>query len=80
MEHRLRAFFLALVLHAAQPSAQISLALMIVALFAHLELVDAARDARVLQASFAADPARALARLQQGASTAEVAREQGPWQ
>ena len=63
---------------AAQPSAQISLALVTVALFAHLELVDAARDARAIQASFATDPARAIARLQQGASIAQVVREQGP--
>ena len=41
-------------------------------------LVDAARDARALQASFATDPACAIARLQQGASMAQVVREQGP--
>ena len=71
------ALVLAPVWLAAQPSAQISLALVTVALFAHLKLVDAARDARAIQASFTTDPARALTRLQQGASTAEVAREQG---
>jgi len=44
---------------------------------AHLELVDAARDARALQASFSVDPATALARLQQGVPTAEVGKQQG---
>ena len=73
------ALFLAHVWLAAQPSAQISLALVTAALFAHLELIDAARDARALHASFAADPAAALARLQQGVvSTTEAAtQEQG---
>ncbi|KAI0283185.1 hypothetical protein BC826DRAFT_1110301 [Russula brevipes] len=51
---------------AAQPSAQIPLALATAALLTHLELVDAARDAQALHAGFAADPAGALARLQQG--------------
>jgi phosphatidylinositol glycan class O len=69
--------FLAPVWLAAQPSAQISLALVTAALFAHFELIDAARDARALQASFATDPARTLARLQQGVSTTEVAHETG---
>jgi len=50
---------------AAQPTAQITLALATTALFALLELVDATRDARAIHASFAADPAGALARLQQ---------------
>lgn len=50
---------------AAQPTAQITLALATAALLALLELVDAARDARAIHASFAADPAGALARLQQ---------------
>jgi phosphatidylinositol glycan class O len=45
--------FLVPVWLAAQPSAQISLALVTAALFAHLELIDAARDARALHASFA---------------------------
>ena len=45
--------FLVPVWLAAQPSAQISLALMTAALFAHLELIDAARDARALHASLA---------------------------
>jgi phosphatidylinositol glycan class O len=71
------ALLLAPVWLAAQPTAQISLALVTIALFAHLELVDAVRDARALHASFAADPAGALARLQQGVPTTEVAREQG---
>jgi phosphatidylinositol glycan class O len=71
------ALFLAPVWLAAQPSAQISLALITIALFAHLELIDAVRDARALQASFAANPAGALARLQQGGTTTEVAHEQG---
>ena len=71
------ALFLAPVWLAAQPSAQISLALVTAALFAHLELVDAARDARALQTSFATDPTRTLARLQQGVSTTEVAHEAG---
>jgi len=57
--------FLAPVWLAAQPSAQIALALATAALLAHLELVDAVRDARALSASFASDPAGALARLQQ---------------
>jgi len=63
------ALFLAPVWLTAQPSAQISLSLVTVALFAHLELIDAARDARALHASLVTDPAGALARLQQGAST-----------
>ena len=50
---------------AAQPTAQITLALATVALLALLELVDATRDARAINASFATDPAGALARLQQ---------------
>jgi phosphatidylinositol glycan class O len=49
---------------AAQPTAQITLALATAALLALLELFDAARDARAMHASFA-DPASALARLQQ---------------
>ena len=49
---------------AAQPTAQIALALATTALLALLELVDASRDARAMHASFA-DPASALARLQQ---------------
>ena len=49
---------------AAQPTAQITLALATAALFAFVELVDAARDARAIHASFA-NPASALARLQQ---------------
>jgi GPI ethanolamine phosphate transferase 3 subunit O len=61
--------FLAPIWLTAQPSAQISLALVTVALFAHLELIDAARDARALHASLAADPTGALARLQRGVST-----------
>jgi phosphatidylinositol glycan class O len=69
------ALFLVPVWLAAQPSAQISLALVTAALFAHLELIDAARDARAVHASLATDPAGALARLQQGMSTTEVARE-----
>jgi GPI ethanolamine phosphate transferase 3 subunit O len=68
---------LALVWLAAQPSAQITLALATAALLAHLELVDAARDARALQASFSIDPAGAVARLQQGLPTAEAERAQG---
>ena len=57
---------------AAQPRAQMTLGL---ATAAHLELVDAARDARALQASFSVDPAGALARLQQGVPT-EVGQQQ----
>ena len=51
---------------AAQPSAQITLALATAAVLAHLELVDAVRDARALRAasSFVTDPSAALARLQ----------------
>ncbi|KAI0272081.1 hypothetical protein BGY98DRAFT_1002678 [Russula aff. rugulosa BPL654] len=71
------ALFLAPVWLAAQPSAQISLALVTTALFAHLELIDAARDARALHASFATDPAAVLARLQQGVSTTGGAQGQG---
>ena len=67
---------LALVWLAAQPSAQITLALATAAMFAHLELVDAARDARALQASFSIDPAGALARLQQGLPTTEAGQAQ----
>ena len=44
--------FLVPVWLAAQPSAQISLALVTAALFAHLELIDAARDARAFHARF----------------------------
>ena len=47
----------------AQSIAQICLTIV---LFAHLEFVDAVRYARALQASFTADPAGALTRLQQG--------------
>ncbi len=43
-------------------------------LFAHLELIDAARDARAVHANLAADPA---AGLQQGVLTTEVTQEQG---
>lgn len=68
---------LSLVWLAAQPSAQITLALATAALLAHLELVDAARDARALQASFSIDPASAVARLQQGLPTPEAGRAQG---
>ncbi|KAI9513378.1 hypothetical protein F5148DRAFT_1155355 [Russula earlei] len=71
------ALALAIVWLAAQPSAQISLALATAALLAHLELIDAARDARALTSSFATDPAGALARLQQGLPTTEFAQEQG---
>jgi phosphatidylinositol glycan class O len=67
------ALFLVPVWLAAQPSGQISLALVTAALFAHLELIDAARDARTLHANIEADPASVLARLQQGVS----AQEQG---
>jgi phosphatidylinositol glycan class O len=56
---------------AAQPTAQITLALATVALLALLELVDAARDARAINASFATDPAGALARLQQQQSQSQ---------
>ena len=69
--------FLAPVWLTAQPSAQISIALVTAALFAHLELIDAARDARAFHASLAADPAGVIARLQQGVSTTEVSRERG---
>ena len=46
-------------------------------LLVHVELVDAARDARALEATFLIDPAASLARLQQGLPTAEVVQEQG---
>ena len=49
------ALILAPVWLAAQPSAQITLALATAALLAHLELIDAVRDARALQASFSID-------------------------
>jgi phosphatidylinositol glycan class O len=62
---------------AAQPSAQISLALATAALLAHLELVDAARDARALHVGFAADPVGALARIHQGLPTIVPAQGQG---
>jgi phosphatidylinositol glycan class O len=68
---------LALVWLAAQPSGQITLALATAAVLAHLELVDAARDARALQASFSIDPAGALARLQQGLPATEAEQAQG---
>jgi phosphatidylinositol glycan class O len=44
---------------------------------AHLELVNAARDVRALQASFSVDPAGTLAHLQQGLPTTEVEQQQG---
>ena len=69
--------FLAPVWLAAQPSAQIALALATAALLAHLELVDAVRDARALNASFASDPAGALARLQQGLPPTATGAMQG---
>jgi GPI ethanolamine phosphate transferase 3 subunit O len=56
---------------------KISLALVTAALFAHLELIDAVRDARAVHANLAADPAGVLARLQQGVSKTEIAQEQG---
>jgi len=71
------ALILAPVWLAAQPSAQITIALATAALLAHLELIDAARDARALQASFSTDPTTALARLQQGLPTTEVGQGQG---
>jgi phosphatidylinositol glycan class O len=71
------ALILAPVWLAAQPSAQITLALATAALLAHLELIDAARDARALQASFSIDPSAALARLQQGLPTTEIGQERG---
>ena len=43
----------------------------------HLKLINAARDAWALQASFSVDPAGALARLQQGVLTTEFGQEQG---
>jgi phosphatidylinositol glycan class O len=43
----------------------------------HLKLINAARDAWGLQASFSVDPAGALARLQQGVLTTEFGQEQG---
>ncbi|KAN0129780.1 hypothetical protein V8E53_012445 [Lactarius tabidus] len=58
------ALALASVWLAAQPTAQITLALATAALLALLELVDVARDTRAIHASFA-DPASALARLEQ---------------
>ena len=69
--------FLALIWLSAQPSSQISLALVTAALFAHLEFIDAARDARALHANIVADSAGVLTRLQQGVSRAEVTQEQG---
>jgi hypothetical protein len=60
---------------AAQPSAQITLALTTAALLYHLELFDAIRDARALRATFSIDPSATLARLQQGQSTTEVGQE-----
>jgi phosphatidylinositol glycan class O len=58
----------------AQRSTQMTLALVTAA---HLELVNAARDARALQVSFSVDPARTHARLQQGLPTTEVEQQQG---
>jgi hypothetical protein len=69
-----RALGLAPVWLAAQPSTQMTLSL---ATAAHLELVNAARDARALQVSFSVDPARTLAHLQQGLPTTEVEQQQG---
>ena len=62
---------------AAQPSSQITLALATAALLAHLEIIDAARDTRALQASFSIDRAGALAHLQQSLPTTEVGQRQG---
>jgi len=44
---------------------------------AHLKLVNAAHDARALQASFSVDPAGTLAHLQQGVLTTEFGQQQG---
>ena len=60
------ALFLAISWLTAHPNAQISLTFVIIALFARLEFVDAVRYVWALQASFAANPAGVLARLQQG--------------
>ena len=46
-------------------------------LLVHVELINAARDARALEATFSIDPAAALARLQQDLPTTEVGQEQG---
>ena len=56
---------------------QITLALATATLLAHLELIDAARDARARQASFSINPSAALARLQQDLPTTEVGQEWG---
>jgi hypothetical protein len=50
----------------AQVSAEVSVALANVSLFAYIELADAARDARALRVCFETEPAGALARLQHG--------------
>ena len=60
------ALFFAISWLTAPPNAQISFTFVIIALFARLEFVDAVCYVRALQASFAADPAGVLARLQQG--------------
>ena len=60
------ALFLAISWLTAQPSSQISLTFVTIALFARLEFVVAVRYVRTLQVSFAADPAGVLARLQHG--------------
>ena len=59
---------------AAQPSTQMTLAL---ATAMHLELINAARDTRALQASFSVNPTGALAHLQQGMLTTEFGQQQG---
>jgi len=61
----------------AQASVQTTLALATATLLAYLELINAARDARALQASFLIDPTAALACLQQGLPTMEVGQEHG---
>ncbi|KAI0298184.1 hypothetical protein BC826DRAFT_967386 [Russula brevipes] len=48
----------------AQVSAEVSIALANVSLFAYIELADAARDARALRVCFEAEPAGALERLE----------------
>jgi hypothetical protein len=66
------AFVLVRVWLVAQVSAEVSIALANVSLFAYIELADAARDARALRVCFETEPAGALARLQHGILATKV--------
>jgi|SRR5712671_3427442 len=74
-ENMCGALFVVLWVLAEQPSAQMALGFTTAALLAHLKLVNAARDARALNAGFTSDLASALARPQQGLTTTVFTQE-----